>query len=160
MMILGFCAILYPPLTEKIKAHERLYRINRFRRTKSFNSIGEAVRSVITSNLKSMIPYLLYFFFVINALVSKLGKIEYGDNEPYFIFLVFVGIPYIACFIHFILRIYFQEMIIKKSNFEKEKANALIFATTFSVPLIMLLYVQKVLHFANIHPVDLLSLIR
>ncbi|GAM11784.1 hypothetical protein OR1_04102 [Geobacter sp. OR-1] len=32
-LTLGFCAILYPPLTEKIKAHERLYRINRFRKT-------------------------------------------------------------------------------------------------------------------------------
>ncbi|GAM11783.1 hypothetical protein OR1_04101 [Geobacter sp. OR-1] len=126
----------------------------------AFNSIEEAVRNVITSNLKSMIPYLLYFYFVINALVSNLGKIEYGDNRPYFIFLVFVGVPYVVCFIHFVLRIYFQEMIIKKSNFEKEKASALIFVITFSVPLIMLLYVQKVLHFANHHPIDVFGFIR
>lgn len=159
-LTLGFCSLFYPPLTQKIKAKERLYRNNRFKKTMEYHSISDAIRSISINNAKSMIPYMLYFLVAINILVSRYGKIEYGDNEPYFIFLVFVGIPFVACFIHFILKIYFHEMIITKSNLEKEKGNALIAATTFTVPLIMLLYVQKLLHLANQYPIDIMKFIR
>lgn len=48
--------------------------------------------------------YLLYFTLATFMLVHTFGRISYGSNLPYLVSLVFIGIPFLICFVHLMSR--------------------------------------------------------
>ena len=63
-----------------------------------YESKAEAKNDIIRTIAKPAIMYCTYFLIVIPLLVGINGGITYGPNSPYTVFLIVVGIPFIACF--------------------------------------------------------------
>ena len=67
---------------------------------KPYTDVQISVISVSRKNYRILSLYVLYFIIIIPVLVHFFGKIEYGPNKPYTLFLIIVGIPFLIAFAH------------------------------------------------------------
>lgn len=100
---IAFCLLFYPPITEKLKKIIQLKEQKNYDEAEVYGDITEAVRKIIYANVLTALWYVLYFFIATQYLVSRFGAFAYGDNDETFIYLIWVGIPYVACYLHFVI---------------------------------------------------------
>jgi len=88
-----------------------------------FTDVSEAKRQALSGNVKIILGYGIYFVSVVPILVLLLGKIQYGPNIPYLIFLFAVGIPWLVCFLQSLLRAEKQRVRFRASNFPSKPSS-------------------------------------
>jgi hypothetical protein len=69
----------------------------------TYPDIKKSITSISRKNFHVLLWYLLYFIIIIPILVHFFGKIKYGPNIPYTLFLVMVGIPFLISFMHILV---------------------------------------------------------
>ena len=95
---------------------------------------------------------MLYFFIAKQYLFSKFGAFTYGDNYETFIYLIWVGVPYVASYLHFVLKAKKHQLPIKKSNLKNQENDSKVFWYTFFTPMVLLIVVVKIFHFSTAFP--------
>lgn len=60
----------------------------------------EANREFVSSSIRPMVWYGLYFIVSVSVLIHVFGRIEFADNTPYTVSLIVLGIPWLICFAH------------------------------------------------------------
>ncbi|MDD2270988.1 MAG: hypothetical protein PHP95_17075 [Desulfuromonadaceae bacterium] len=149
---LAFCLLLYPPIAEKLKNLIQLKEQKNYDNAKVYGDITEALRDIISANVLTALWYVLYFFIATQYLVSRFGAFAYGDNDETFIYLIWVGIPYVASYLHFVLRAGNYQAALKKSNFKNKENDSKVFWYTFYTPMILFIVVQKIFQFSTKYP--------
>lgn len=149
---IAFCLLFYPPITEKLKNIIQLKEQKNYDNAKVYGDITEALRDIISANILMALWYVLYFFIATQYLVSRFGAFAYGDNEETFIYLIWVGIPYVACYLHFVMRAGNYQAALKKSNLKSQENDSKVFGYTFLTPMILFFVVQKIFQFSTKYP--------
>lgn len=145
----AFCLLFYPPLTEKLKNALTLKEQRNYEKAKIYEDFQEAIRGMVTANVITALWYVTYFFIATQYLVSRFGPFAYGDNDETFIYLIWVGIPYVACYLHFVLKAGKHQLAIKKSNLKNQENDSKVFWYTFSTPMVLFVVVQKIFQFST-----------
>ena len=104
---------------------------------------------IAKENLCTLSWYLLYFITMTIALVYFFGKIEYGENKPYILFLILIGIPFLIAFVHVISNVEDQSARLLASGFSVGQATAHRMKWLFIVPVLMVFVIDLTLQFAN-----------
>lgn len=149
---IAFCFLFYPPITEKLKKIIQLKEQKNYDKSEVYSDITEAVRKIIYANVLTALWYVLYFFIATQYLVSKFGAFAYGDNYETFIYLIWVGIPYVASYFHFVIRAGNYQAALKKSNLKNQENDSKAFWYTFYTPMILFMVVQKIFQFSMHYP--------
>ena len=149
---IAFCLLFYPPITEKLKKIIQLKEQKNYDEAEVYDDITEAVRKIIYANALTALWYVLYFFIATQYLVSRFGAFAYGDNDETFIYLIWVGIPYVACFLHFVIRAGNYQAALKKSNLKNQENDSKVFGYTFLTPMVLLIVVQKIFQLSVRYP--------
>lgn len=152
VVTISFCSLFYPPITEKFKNALALKEQKNYEKARIYNDFSEAIRGIITANIVTGLWYVIYFFLATQYLVSRVGVFAYGDNNETFIYLICVGIPYVACYLHFVLKAGKHQLAIKKSNLKNQENDSKTFWYTFFTPMVLFIVVQKVFHYSIAYP--------
>lgn len=152
VITIAFCLLFYPPITEKLKKIIQLKEQKNYDDAKVYGDIKEAVRNIISANVLTALWYVWYFFIATQYLVSRFGVFAYGDNDETFIYLIWVGIPYVACYLHFVLKAGTHQLSIKKSNLKNQENDSKVFWYTFITPMVLFIVVQKIFQFSTNYP--------
>jgi hypothetical protein len=149
---IAFCLLFYPPITEKLKKIIQLKEQKNYDKAEVYGDITEAVRKIIYANVLTALWYVLYFFIATQYLVSRFGAFAYGDNDETFIYLIWVGIPYVASYLHFVIRAGNYQAALKKSNLKNQENDSKVFGYTFLTPMVLFVVLQKIFHFSTYYP--------
>ncbi|TWJ32545.1 hypothetical protein [Geobacter argillaceus] len=152
IVTIAFCLLFYPPITEKLKDAIALKEQRNYEKAKIYAAFTEAIRDIVAANIMTGLWYVIYFFISTQYLLSKFGAFSYGDNEETFTYLIWVGIPYVACYLHFVLKAGKHQLAIKKSNLQNQENNSKVFWYTFFTPMVLFIVVQKIFHFSTNYP--------
>jgi hypothetical protein len=101
---------------KEITADQKKREIEEINQAIPFADVSEAKKQALSGNVKIILGYGAYFVTVVPVLVLLLGKIHYGPNIPYLIFLCATGIPWLVCFIQSLMRAEKQCLRIRASN--------------------------------------------
>lgn len=148
----AFCLLFYPPITEKLKNIIQLKEQKNYDNAKVYGDITEAVRKIIYANVLTALWYVLYFFIATQYLFSRFGTFAYEGNDETFIYLIWVGIPYVASYLHFVLKAGTHQLSIKKSNLKNQENDSKVFWYTFFTPMVLFIVVQKIFQFSTAYP--------
>ncbi len=158
-VILGFgpaVLFLIIPMTityfvnkKEITADQKKREIEEIRRAEPFTDGSEANKQAFSGNIKIMFGYGAYFIIVVPILVLLLGKIHYGPNIPYLIFLSATGIPWLACFVQSLMRAENQRLRFKASNLSPRSPSIFSINGIVLVPFILLVMIAVVLRISN-----------
>lgn len=148
----AFCLVLYPPISEKLKKVLELKDLKNYENAESYSDLNKATRSINLSNIMTGFWYAVYFFIATQYLVFRFGSFAYGDNDETCIYLFWVGIPYMGCYMHFCYRIGMHRLSLIKSNLKNQENDTKVFLYTFSIPMVLLIVVQKIFHFSAVYP--------
>lgn len=152
VVTISYCLLFYPPITERLKKVIDRKEQKNYDNAKIYANFTEAIRNIISVNVLTALWYVLYFFVATQYLVSRLGVFTYGDNEETFIYLIWVGIPYVACYLHFVLKAGKHQLAIKKSNLKGQENDSKVFWYTFFTPMVLFIVVTKIFHFSTTYP--------
>jgi hypothetical protein len=142
--------ILIPIIIWLIKKFDQaLDRHNENKPAEAYTLPKNANAIIAKENIRTLSWYLLYFIIVILALVHFLGKIEYGENLPYIIFLFLVGIPFLIAFVHVVSKVEDQSTRLVASGFSAGQATAHRMKWLLIIPGIMVLVIDITLQVAN-----------
>ncbi|MBC7963965.1 MAG: hypothetical protein H7Y05_13605 [Steroidobacteraceae bacterium] len=150
--IFAFCLLGYPPITEKLKKIIALKEQKNYDNAEIYSDFTEAIRGIIFGNIVTGLWYVLYLFIATQYIVSRLGTFEYGDNDETFLYLIWVGIPYIASYFHFVLKAGNNQAAIRKSNLTNQENDSKVFWYTFLTPMVLLVVLQKIFQFSIHYP--------
>lgn len=149
---IAFCMLCYPPITEKFKNAIAIKEQKNYEKAKMYSDFQEAIRDVVTANIMTALWYVVYFFIATQYLISRFGAFDYGDNDETFIYLIWIGIPYVACYLHFVLKAGKHQLAIKKSNLQNHDNDSKVFWYTFFTPMLLFIVVNKIFHFSTTYP--------
>jgi hypothetical protein len=158
-VILGFGPVvlfLVIPMTityfvnkKEITADQQKREIEEVNQAVPFTSVPEAKKQALSGIVKIILGYSAYFVIVVPILVLLLGKIHYGPNIPYLIFLSATGIPWLACFVQSLMRAENQRLRLKASNLAPRASSIFTINGIVLVPFILLVMIAVVLRISN-----------
>ena len=114
-----------------------------------YESIEEAKKDIESDTLKPVIAYGLYFLISIPVLVKIFGSIQYGPNLPYSVFLAMVGIPFLVCFCHILIKVDHKRTRMRASNFSGKSDKQSIVDWIVVIPVLYVLLIIAVLGVSN-----------
>lgn len=142
--------ILIPIIIWVIKKFDQaLDRHNENKPAEPYTLPKNAYAIIAKENIRTLAWYLLYFIIVIITLVYFFGKIEYGENLPYIVFLILVGIPFLIAFVHVVSKVEEQSTRLVASGFSAGQATAHRMKWLLIIPGIMVLVIDIALQVAN-----------
>lgn len=152
VVTIAFCLLFYPPITEKLKRAIALNEQRNYEKARTYTNYPEAIRNIVTANIMIALWYVIYFFIATQYMISRFGVFPYGDNDETFLYLIWVGIPYIGCYLHFVLKAGKHQLAIKKSNLQNQDKDSKVFWCTFLTPMVLFIVVIKIFQFSTNYP--------
>jgi hypothetical protein len=114
-----------------------------------YASSDEANKEFLSDSIKFALGYGLYFLISVPLLVKFFGGIKYGPNLPYTVFLIVVGIPFLVCFYHILLKIENRRTRIKASKLMNKPGQQLIAHWIVIVPTLIVFLIMVLLKVSN-----------
>jgi hypothetical protein len=114
-----------------------------------YENLEEANNEIVSTNIKPAVIYGLYFTISIPIIVKIFGGIKYGPNLPYTVFLLAVGIPFLICFCHFLMKVEKRRCRILASDFDYRSKSQSIVEWIAIIPAIYLLLIMAMLKISN-----------
>lgn len=134
----------------EITADQQKREIEEINKAIPFKDVPEAKQQALSGNVKIILGYGVYFVTVVPILVLMLGKIHYGPNIPYLIFLLATGIPWLACFVQSLMRAENQRLRFKASNLSPRSSSVFSINGIALIPFILLIMITVVLRISNL----------
>jgi hypothetical protein len=150
-LIAVFAALLFVPIAIWVikKFAQALGKHSENKPAEPYTIPKKANTIIAKKNFRTLSWYLLYFIIITFSLVHFLGKIEYGENLSYIVFLILVGIPFLIAFVHVIARVDDQSNRLLASGFSPGQATAHRMKWLLIVPGLMVLVIDITLQVAN-----------
>jgi hypothetical protein len=134
---------------KEFAADRKKREIDETRQAEPLAYVSEAKKQVFSGNIKIMLGYGAYFVSVVPVLVLLLGKIHYGPNVPYMIFLSATGIPWLACFVQSLMRAENQRLRLKATNLSPRSSSIFSIKGIVLVLFVLLVMIAVVLRISN-----------
>jgi hypothetical protein len=103
--MMGLIPIAYILNKEELNKGIQERRREEIKQALPYANAHHAKKELASNAIKPMAWYGLYFIISISVLIYKFGKIEFGDNTPYTVSLIVIGIPWLACFGHALVKL-------------------------------------------------------
>lgn len=114
-----------------------------------YENISQAKKSIALDQLKITAVYIFYCYLIVQLLTYRYGTISHGDNKPYLMSLVFVGLPYVALFIHLAIKLNHHRVSVDKSNIDRANFEKFSFSLTLVSAFLALYSTLKIVDFSN-----------